>query len=359
MSVGGLPSEHLPVVEAPALPVIEDACALVAREIPEPAVLVEGLLHQGSKLVLGGASKAHKTWCLMDLALSVAFEARWLSCATRRARVLYVNLEIQTAFFRRRLEAVAAAKGITLARGWLDVWNLRGHCGPRAELLGQIREGARGKDYSLILVDPIYKAYGGVRENEAGDVAVLLDEVEKLTEGTGAAAAFGAHFSKGNQAGKESIDRISGSGVFARDPDSILVMTAHQQASCFTVEAILRNFPPVAPFVVRWEYPLMRREAGLDPGKLRRAKVGRKVIYTADRLLAVLGADSLTTAEWLTRAQSQTKMSRSKFFELRAEPAASGRVIEKDGKWSAAPKGSPESPETPGGVGGLGTSAVQ
>jgi len=35
---------------------------------------------------------------------------------------------------------------------------------------------------------------------------------------TGAAVGFGAHYSKGNQAGKEAIDRVSGSGVFARDP---------------------------------------------------------------------------------------------------------------------------------------------
>jgi len=45
-----------------------------------------------------------------------------------------------------------------------------------------------------------------------------------------AASVFGAHFSKGNQAGKESIDRISGSGVFARDPDTILVIEVARKA---------------------------------------------------------------------------------------------------------------------------------
>lgn len=38
----------------------------------------------------------------------------------------------------------------------------------------------------------------------------------RLTVETGAGVAFGSHFSKGNQIQKESIDRISGSGVFAR-----------------------------------------------------------------------------------------------------------------------------------------------
>jgi hypothetical protein len=329
------------------LPDIEDAFALLAREVPEPAVLVEGLLHQGSKLVMGGSSKSNKTWCLADLALSVAFGEPWLSCKTTKGRVLYVNLEIQEAFFRKRLDAVARAKGICLHAGQLDVWNLRGHSAPHSALLTKIREGARSKGYSLIVLDPIYKAYGSLRENDAGDVALLLNDVEGLAVETGAAVAFGAHYSKGNQAGKESIDRISGSGVFARDPDSILVMTAHEEEACFTVEATLRNFKPLPPFVVKWDYPLMRRNDELDPRKLKQAKGGRKAIYTGERLLTLLGDDALSTQEWRERAQEKMGMGRSKFFELKAELVEAGSVAETGGKWSAVAKGSPESPESP------------
>ena len=57
----------------------------------------------------------------------------------------------------------------------------------------------------------------------------MLNEIEALAVETGAAVAFGAHYSKGNQAGKEVIDRIGGSGVFARDPDSILNFTRHEE----------------------------------------------------------------------------------------------------------------------------------
>ena len=72
--------------------------------------------------------------------------------------------------------------------------------------------------------------------------------------------AFGAHFSKGNQAGKESIDRVSGSGVFGRDPDSILSLTPHEERDCFTLEATLRIFPPIDPVVLRWAFPLFDRD---------------------------------------------------------------------------------------------------
>jgi Asp-tRNA(Asn)/Glu-tRNA(Gln) amidotransferase A subunit family amidase len=41
------------------------------------------------------------------------------------------------------------------------------------------------------------------------------------------------------------MDRISGSGVFARDPDSVLIMTKHEQEDTYTVEATLRNLKPI------------------------------------------------------------------------------------------------------------------
>ena len=37
-----------------------------------PAQIIEGILHQGCKMVLGSTSKSNKSWCRLDLALSVA-----------------------------------------------------------------------------------------------------------------------------------------------------------------------------------------------------------------------------------------------------------------------------------------------
>src|ERR1019366_1572546 len=148
-------------------------------------------------------------------------------------------------------------------------------------------ERARHEGFALIILDPIYKLYGGTDENAAGDVAALLNSLERLAVETGAAIAFGAHFAKGNAAGKEAIDRISGSGVFARDPDSLLIFTKHESEDAFTVEPILRNFAPVAPFAVRWHFPLMQLAADLDPAKLKQAG-GRPAKHRPQDLLDVL-----------------------------------------------------------------------
>ena len=69
---------------------IEDAYHLCAREIALPPELIQGLLHWGSKLLLGGASKSYKTWMLLLLALCIAYGLPWLGYQTAQARVLFV-----------------------------------------------------------------------------------------------------------------------------------------------------------------------------------------------------------------------------------------------------------------------------
>jgi hypothetical protein len=251
------------------LPELIDAAAFIACLIEPPAELVEGILHLTDKLVFGGSSKSFKTWCLIDLAVSIATGTDWLGRRTAQGRVLFVNFEIQPHAWQRRISAVAKAKARDIQTGQIVLWNLRGYAADFRQLIPKIIERCRAEKFALIILDPIYKLYGGTDENAAGDVAELLNALERLAKETGAAIAFGAHFAKGNASAKEAIDRISGSGVFARDPDSLLIFTKHETDDAFTVEPILRNFAPVAPFAVRWEFPLMQRADDLDPAKLK------------------------------------------------------------------------------------------
>jgi hypothetical protein len=268
------------------LPAIVDAASFIAKPLPEPDQLIAGVLHKGCKLALGGSSKSFKTWTLLDLALSVAQGIPWLNFETTAAPVLFCNFELQDWTMQKRIEAIARAKGITLKRGQLAILNLRGHAANYNLLLPHIRDAMK-TDFGLCILDPIYKLYGLTDENKAGDVARLLNAIEELTVDTGAAVGFGSHYSKGNQSQKESIDRISGSGVFARDPDSLLTFTRHEDDDCFAVEATLRAFKPVEPFVVRWQYPLMRPDTNLDPARLKQC-AGRKKEHDPLKLLAVI-----------------------------------------------------------------------
>ena len=89
------------------LPDLIDAADFLAMPIEPPAELVTGILHKGSKLAFGGSSKSFKTWCLLDLAISVATGADWLGISTAQGKVLFVNFEIQPHAWQRRIAAVA------------------------------------------------------------------------------------------------------------------------------------------------------------------------------------------------------------------------------------------------------------
>jgi hypothetical protein len=297
------------------LPDLIDAAAFIASPIEPPAELVGNVLHRGSKLAFGGSSKSCKTWTLLDLAISVSTGENWLGFTTTQGKVLFLNFEIQPHAWQRRIADVAEAKGVTIQPGAITLWNLRGHGADFRQLMPRIIQRCRTENFALIVLDPIYKLYGGTDENAAGDVAELLNSLENLAVETGAAIAFGAHFAKGNASAKEAIDRISGSGVFARDPDSLLIFTKHETDDAFTVEPILRNFAPVAPFVVRWEFPLMRRDDDLDPAKLKQTG-GRKPTYSPDDVLNLLPKAGLSNAEWMEKAEAEG-ISKATFYRLK------------------------------------------
>ena len=255
------------------LPEIDDMSLLMGENMPKPpAELVQGILHRGSKLIIGGTSKGRKTFSLMDLAISVATGTQWWGLNTIKGKVCYINFEIQRPFFARRYEDICRKKGTKPDPGMFKCWTLRGYSEGLEKMSANIIKQLLQEDYSLIIFDPIYKALGDRDENKAGDVASMLNELEAIAVKTNAAIAFGAHYSKGNQAAKDAMDRIGGSGVFARDPDAILTMTPHATEECFTVDCTLRNFPPQKPFVVKWEWPLFDRDETEDPEALKQPK---------------------------------------------------------------------------------------
>lgn len=305
------------------IPAIVDLAGQIKNPPLTPPEVVCGILHRGSKLVLGGSSKSHKTWTLLGLGIAVATGTEWLGFPTQKGRVLYVNAEVQPPFFVSRASSICSAMAIELSPGQIDIQHLRGHCADLVELRKEIVRCIGSKDYTLIILDPIYKLMAGRDENKAGDIAALLDEVEKLAAATNAAVAFGAHYSKGNQAAKEAIDRISGSGVFARDPDAILNLTKHEEENAFIVEATLRNFPPVPPFVVRWDHPLMHRDDDLDPARLKQSRGGRaKKKPSLDEYLKLFAdAWNLEPAEATLGAAELRQKFRDKGWDEKCEPA--------------------------------------
>ena len=311
----------------PSLPPWEDALDLAITPPPLPPELIKGVLHQGAKLVLGGASKSNKTWSLLDMAVSVASGSEWWNLETVQGRVLYLNLEIAAPFFARRIKTVAEAKGVELQRGQFTVWNLRGHSCDIGALSTRILPDIKAGAFSLVILDPIYKCLGGRDENKAGEIASLLNQIEHIAVESGAAVAFGAHYSKGNQSAKESIDRIGGSGVFARDPDAILTLTKHEEEDAFTCEPTLRNHAPHDPFVLRWKWPLMRRDDTLDPAKLKPQRTGREPRFTPADLVECIGKRKMKSSALAKLAAEEKGIKGGSFYDLLRKAKTAGLII--------------------------------
>lgn len=320
-------------VRSTGFPEIENAEALLTDKLIEtPAELIAGILHQGSKMVLASSSKAGKTWMLLDLAVSVASGQPWIKYTTVQGRVLFLNFEIQRAFMRSRLHDLKCKKVVGLSN--LDVWNLRGHALEFEQLVGEVVRRTADRNYSLIILDPIYKAMIGGDENAAGTIGTLCNQLEQLAHQTGAAVAFAHHFPKGNQSKKTPMDRMSGSGVFARDADTIITLTEQETDDCYAMEFTLRNFKSQPPIVVGWDFPLLTFRDELDPQKLK-GNGGRPEEVGGEELVELLAEKPLTTTEWL-KAAVEAGIKRATFYRRKKELVKDDDVaIGLDKKWRA------------------------
>lgn len=194
-------------------------------DMPELAPpLIEGVLRQGHKMLLAGPSKAGKSFALIALTVAIAEGLEWFGWRCAQGRVMYVNLELDRASCLHRFRDVYAAMGAEPRN--LDnvcIWNLRGKSKPMDQLApALIRRAAKERPIAVI-IDPIYKVITG-DENSADQMAAFCNQFDKVADGLGCAVIYCHHHSKGAQGGKRSMDRASGSGVFARDPDALLDM---------------------------------------------------------------------------------------------------------------------------------------
>lgn len=241
-------------------------------ELPE--VLIEGILRRGHKMLISGSSKAGKSFLLMELCVAIAEGRKWLNFQCQQGRVLYVNLEIDPASAVTRFFKIYEALGVpTDNMDNILLWNLRGHAVPLDQLVPKMVRRVRDQKLQAIIIDPIYKVITG-DENNASEMGAFCNQFDKICTETGCSVIYCHHHSKGSQGMKRAIDRASGSGVFARDPDAQLDMIELEltddiknnvrdgNATAWRLESSLREFPNITPINFWFEYPIHRVDVG-------------------------------------------------------------------------------------------------
>lgn len=191
--------------------------------LPELAPpLIENILRQGHKMLLAGPAKAGKSFALIELCIAIAEGKKWYEWKCAQGKILYVNLELDRASCLHRFKDVYEALNLKPEHlSNIDIWNLRGKSVPMDKLAPKLIRRASKKNYIAVIIDPIYKVITG-DENSADQMANFCNQFDKVCTELGCAVIYCHHHSKGFQGGKRSMDRASGSGVFARDPDALL-----------------------------------------------------------------------------------------------------------------------------------------
>lgn len=272
------------------------------NDMPELAPpLIGGVLRQGHKMLIAGPSKAGKSFALIELCAAIAEGREWLGWKVAQGRVLYVNLELDKASCEHRFA------DIYNALGWkpenlrnIDIWNLRGKSVPMDKLAPKLIRRAAKRDYLAIIIDPIYKVITG-DENSADQMAHFCNQFDKVCTELGCAVIYCHHHSKGAQGAKRSMDRASGSGVFARDPDALLDLIELELP-----EALVREEQNKAVCNICYDLLVRSGKAGgISQDDMVTAKAMREHVRNA------LAGDSLRQAEESISAAEKLAESRS------------------------------------------------
>lgn len=247
----------------------------------KPPELIKGILRQGHKMLIAGPSKAGKSFLLMELAIAIAQGESWMGFPCKQGKVLYINLEIDPASCIDRFLKIYERLGYEEKRADnILIWNLRGHALPLDKLAPILIDRMLQADIAAVIVDPIYKVITG-DENNASEMGAFCNQFDTICTALNASVIYCHHHSKGAQGNKRAMDRASGSGVFARDPDALLDIIALRkpasdqeleeakeiedfdedlQKTPWQMEASLREFPPIKPIKFFFDHPVHKKD---------------------------------------------------------------------------------------------------
>jgi phage/plasmid primase-like uncharacterized protein len=287
---------------------VEDASDTLKESIPDPVEIVQGLVTEQSKVVIGAASKTYKTFLSMDMAISISHGLPCVGFPCQRRKVLYINLELKPSTFKKRIQTLCHAKGVSLDSNWLQHISLRGKLAGTnvSTIVSKIIALCKASDRSVCFLDPVYKVNLEGDENSSHDQTLLFNQLDRITTEAQSALILNDHFSKGNQSEKDPLDAIRGSSAKGGDLDCAIIIRPHKEKGSFTVDVVHRELPPIEPFVISWNFPLYERNQDLDPQDLKPLKRGRAVEFDFPKTLSAISnrteSHPVSLSEWATLA---------------------------------------------------------
>jgi RecA-family ATPase len=246
------------------LPDFESLEDLIEENPELSPTLIDGILRKGHKMLVAGPSKAGKSFALMEMCISIAEGLPWFGFQCQQGKVLYINMELDRPSAYKRFVDIYKAMNLPMKNvANIGIWNMRGHSIPMDKLTPKLIRRAQKENYDAIIIDPIYKVLTG-SENDAEQMAKFTNQFDKVAMELGTSVIYCHHHSKGAQGGKNAMDRSSGSGVFARDPDAILDLSELVIKENLTTMLLHRATATFYAEKIRDEKPAYLSEIGQD-----------------------------------------------------------------------------------------------
>jgi hypothetical protein len=251
-------------------------------EARRPNVIIDGLLYEKSKLLIGGVAKAGKSHFAMSLASCMASGKPFLEWkAPEPQKVLYVDFELHEWELNERCAAACNWD----VPGNLARLSLRKHYDVRStKEISRVLKTIDAAQFDVIILDCLYKFNSAEDENDNAAMKAIGSWMDEVISKYGVTPILIHHFGKGSQSGKDVIDRFRGASSVVGEMDGLISIISHENENCYIVDSVVRSFKTTPAFVARWDYPHWVLSEDLDAS--RAAKPGAKKKQADDKLLA-------------------------------------------------------------------------
>ena len=142
-------------------------------------VIKDMILPQGALMFIWGLQDTFKSWCVLDLAWSVASGDPWLVFPTNQHTVLLINTELPKTMLQLRMRQVAQVRG-TVPANLHVVTDLNLKLDTETGMALLVRWVQECKP-GLIIIDNLYRCFVGDM-NKGENVNKLLDTISYIRE---------------------------------------------------------------------------------------------------------------------------------------------------------------------------------
>lgn len=251
-------SEGLDATESQQMPVINIGMSGMPRNEAEldeslPDVVIDGLLYQGAKMLIGATAKAGKSHFTMGLARALSKAEKFLKWQTDKPlKVLYIDFELQEPMLKARiLKAFNFAVPDSFA--YMSLRKFSAFRSPKA-LNACLRQNDVSR-FDVVVFDCLYKLNDAEDENSNTAMKDVCNWLDQWGGEYDFASIVIHHFGKGQQSNKSVGDRFRGGSALSGDFDAMLSLSAHEEKDHLIVETLVRDFKETESFVVHWDYP--------------------------------------------------------------------------------------------------------